>query len=331
MEQAIRDLYSDDILLAAQERYGIAAGEIRPLAAVESFVYAFERGGGRYVLRIGHSLKFSPALIKGEVDWINHLAAAGVSVSEAIPSNAGNLVETIDDGQGGQFLVTAFVRAEGAPPHDLWTPALYAEYGRLMGRMHALAEHYQPARPEWRRPTWETDLTFVARFLPNSESAARQKFEAVCAHWRTLPTDSRSFGLIHYDAHGGNFMVDAAGRLTLFDFAECAYSWYAMDIAVALFFMVTNEPDPPALTRAFLPPFLRGYAQAYTLDPKWLRELPSFLKGLEIFLYAVNFRDFAVDDSADAWSAAFMRGRKERIENDVPYIDFDFETLAAAA
>ena len=64
----------------------------------------------------------------GEVDWINFLAEGGGSVARAILSENGKLVEPGDDGQGGQFLVTAFVKAQGDKPWDLWTPTLYETY-----------------------------------------------------------------------------------------------------------------------------------------------------------------------------------------------------------
>jgi Ser/Thr protein kinase RdoA (MazF antagonist) len=311
-------------------RYGIEKDQIRALDAFESFIYEFERGPHSYILRIGHSLRRSEALIEGEVDWINYLAAGGVSVARAIRSETGKLVEAIEDGQGGQFLATAFVKAQGRPPHDIWSPSLYTAYGELLGSMHALAEHYQPAQPAWKRPTWEVDIQFVERFLPASEEVAKQKYRALCDHLRTLPTDSRSYGLIHYDAHGSNFLVDEAGRLTLFDFDECAYSWYASDIAYVLFFMTMNESDPPALTQAFMSHFLRGYQQAYRLDQKWLRELPVFLKMAEIFMYAVIHRDYDLNRISDQWANRFMLGRKQKIEHDVPYLDFDFETLSTS-
>src|SRR5215208_2908443 len=116
MDRQILARYNDSILQAAMQRYGISKDEIKPLDAFESFIYEFERGGESYILRIGHSLRKSEGLIRGEVDWINTLAGGGVSVARAIPSERGNLVEAIDDGQGGQFLVTAFVRAAGQKP-----------------------------------------------------------------------------------------------------------------------------------------------------------------------------------------------------------------------
>src|SRR5512147_1665681 len=98
MEQQIKDHYSDAILQEAMHRYGIAAGQIRPLDAFESFIYEFEREGQAYILRIGHTLRKSEALVLGEVDWINYLAAGGVSVARAVPSDGGRLVEAVEDG-----------------------------------------------------------------------------------------------------------------------------------------------------------------------------------------------------------------------------------------
>jgi hypothetical protein len=136
MEQVIKDRFSDAILQEARRRYDIDPNQIRALDAFESFIYEFEREGNAYILRLAHSLRRTETLIQGEVDWINYLAAGGVSAAKAILSQEGNLVEAIDDSYGGAFLVTAFVKAQGEPPWDLWTPELYETYGRLIGRMH---------------------------------------------------------------------------------------------------------------------------------------------------------------------------------------------------
>jgi Ser/Thr protein kinase RdoA (MazF antagonist) len=330
MDKQIAERYHGAILQAAMRRYSIAEDQIRPLNAFESFIFEFSRDPNAYILRIGHSLRRSEALIQGEVDWINALAAGGVSVARAIHSENGNLVEVIPDGQGGQFLATAFVKAQGQPPWKAgWTPALVETYGRLLGSMHALAQGYQPAKPAWRRPEWDDDLfEFVERHLPPSEAAAKQKYQAVCEHLRSLPKEQDSYGLIHQDAHGSNFLVDAAGVITLFDFDDCAYSWFANDIAIALFYIVMDAEDQPAFTREFMAHFLRGYRQVQRLDPAWLQELPWFLKLREIELYGVIHRDFDVNAIDNAWCARFMRDRKAKIEHDVPFVDFDFASLA---
>ena len=354
MDGQIIARYNDFILHKAMQRYNIAKHQIKLLEAFESFIYEFESPQGEgYILRIGHSFRKSEALIQAEVDWINYLVRGGVSVARAIPSASGKLVEAIEDDQGGQFLVTAFVRAAGQAPWDAgWTPSRYENYGRLLGDMHALAEGYQPA-PASKRPEWDdASMNFIELYLPKAEVGAHQKYQSLLRYINTLPKDSASYGLIHQDAHQNNFFMDADGALTLFDFDDCAYSWFINDIAIVLFYISMDAeelgfPTVRAFTQEFMTHFLRGYRQAYTLDDNWLKEIPYFLKLRELELYAVvhrdfeikdvehwsldsfkRIRDFDVDNSGHIWIANFMRDRKTDIEHDLPFIDFDFESLA---
>ncbi|MBN1287164.1 MAG: phosphotransferase [Anaerolineae bacterium] len=332
MEKRIKERYHDGILREAMQRYGVADGQIHLLDGFESFMYEFERAGAAYILRIGHSIRRSEALIQGEVDWLNHLADGGASVARAVLSQNGSLVEPIGDGCGGRFLATAFVKAAGRPPWETgWSAALYERYGQLLGRMHALSRRYELPDPAWKRPEWDDPINMdMEQWLPDSEAVAREKFTQVKAYLRALPKDPASYGLIHQDAHGANFFVDEAGNITLFDFDDCVYSWFIYDIAMVLFYMVTFEDDPPAFTRWFMPHFLRGYAGENKLDPVWLKELPHFMKLREIDLYAVLHRSFDDPENVDdAWIKRYMTGRKHKIESDTPYIDFDFMSLAS--
>jgi Ser/Thr protein kinase RdoA (MazF antagonist) len=331
VEQRIKERFNDGILQEAMEPYGIIPEQIHLLDGFESFMYEFERGDAAYILRIGHSLRRSQALIRGEVDWINYLAAGGASVARAIPSERGRWVEIVDDQRGGHFLATAFVKAEGRMPDKAdWTPSLYESYGRLLGRMHMLAKDYEPNNPAWRRPEWDApEMLEVERLLPPSEGAALARYLTLKEHLDTLPRDdTESYGMIHQDAHGGNLFVDDAGRITLFDFDDCTYSWFANDIAIVLFYAAMWAKDPAAYTREFMTHFLRGYRQENRLDAAWLKEIPHFLTLREIDLYAVIHRSFDVEHLDDPWVAGFMRGRRQRINDGEPYIDLNFESLA---
>jgi amicoumacin kinase len=329
MDQLIKDLYSDSILQEALLRYGGTFQQPQELKAFESFIYEFERDSQSYILRVSHSLRRSEYLIEGEVDWINYLAEGGVSVARAISSDNGKRVEAIDDSHGGCFLATAFVKAKGISPWDIWSPELYETYGELIGKIHALSKQYSPKGPEWRRPEWDHDMmNFVDHYLPESESVVKKKYAVLRDHLRKLPKDESCYGLIHQDAHGNNFLVDETGQITLFDFDECAYSWFINEIAIVLFYIIMDAEDWPVFTQDFMSHFLRGYAKANPMEAKWLKEIPNFLKLREMELYAVAHRDFDVNNIDDWWMARFMQHRKHKIENDVAFIDFDFESLS---
>jgi len=328
VEPWIRERYHKGIVQEAMRRYGAANG-CTALDGFENFVYAFSRDGREYILRIGHALRRSENLVRGEVDWINYLSDGGVTVARATPSLAGNLIETLDDGQGSHFVTAAFARAYGEQPWFVRTPAFYRSYGRLLGKMHALTQHYQPPDPAWKRIEWDDPLLQAAVWkLPDCEAGVKQRYRELLNHLNSLPKNPACYGLIHQDAHAANFLMDEAGTLTLYDFDDCAYSWYANDIAIALFYMVLEAPEGPPFAGEFMPHFLEGYREEYTIEERWLREIPHFLKQREIELYGVIYDAFGPDPVEDEWCLNYMRGRRERIEQAVPFGEVVSESAA---
>lgn len=329
MEEKIRSRLNEQILAEARQRYGIATDKMEELGGFESFIYGFEKDDARFVLRLGHSLRRSPELIHGEVDWINHLARGGAGVARAVNSEAGHLVELIPDGQGEQFLATAFAWAKGGRVWEMggWTKQFMGNYGRLIGKMHALSKQYTVADPAWKRPQWDDPImTDTTESLPQIDPAAAPRLVATLAHLRTLPRDPDGYGMIHQDAHTGNLFVDEDGQITLFDFDDCVYGHFVYDIAMVLFYAVTNHPTPEQFMAEIWPPFWRGYQQENQLDPSWLAEILPFMKLRELDLYAVIQRDIP-DLSADGWAANFMKGRREKVLAERPYLNFDFTEI----
>lgn len=304
MEPRIKERFNDKILNAAMACYGIAEGHIHLLDGFESFMFEFDRADQPGILRIGHNLRRTPELIQAEVDWINYLAEGGAGVARALFSRRGSLVEAVDDGQGGQFLVTAFTKAPGQHSRQFeWTPAFLETYGQLIGRMHALSQRYTPPHPACVRYHWDDEANMsVAQILPGEDGHIAAQFDALLAHLRQLPRDLAGYGMIHQDAHGGNFFVDEAGHITLFDFDDCCYGHYIYDLAMVIFYAIANRPDLPAATRQFLPPFLRGYRRENRLNPTWMKEIPFFLKLREIDLYATIHGSWGLGPYEDAWT-----------------------------
>jgi Ser/Thr protein kinase RdoA (MazF antagonist) len=329
MDPKIAALFNNDILAAARQRYDIAPDSIRLLDGFESFIYEFSRPGGEYILRIGHSNRRSPDLIRGEVDWINFLSDGGSTVARAVFSSAGNLVEPVDDGQGGQFLCTAFVKARGGPARkEHINDRLFLNYGRLMGRMHALTKTYRVTNPAWKRPEWDAPSNLYAdMWMPEKYAHLLPKYRSLLAHLTSLPCEAAGYGMIHQDAHLGNLFVDEDYTLTLFDFDDCVYGHFIYDIAMVVFYIVGwGRDDIPGFIGHFMPVFLQGYREYNRLDPYWLTELPHFLKLREIDLFAAIL--FSVGETpTHPWSARYMRGRRERIEQDLPFMTVDWGSL----
>ena len=331
MNEQIKSRFSAEILAEAVRLYGTSPDGVRLLGDFDSFVYDFAQGGRDYILRISHSSVRSPSLVKGELDWLTHLVAGGASVCGVVPSVSSNLLEEIKDGHGGTFVAAVFHKAEGtSPKRGEWTPERMNQYGKMLGRIHRLSLGYLPSRQEWVRPAWDHPVILnlegtLSRL--GDQKRVLDEFGELISEISAFPKDEDSYGLIHQDAHGANLTIDLSGRIRLFDFFDCAYSWYINDIAIVLFYAAMWEKDRAAFTDVFMSHFLAGYTSECEIETDWLAKIPQFLKLREIDLYAVILREFGENWDTDPWNAGYMEGRKECIEQRIPYIEYDFVRL----
>ncbi len=337
MDKRTHSLYTPAIYQTMLERFDIDPAMIEELDGFESFIYKFFRENTPFILRISHSLHHPPERTQGEMDFLHYLACHGLAVPQPQPSLNGNLVEVIsvpptpELPEPSYFSGVVFDFAPGGPPvRSDWTPELFLEMGRYLGRLHALSRHYVPTRPEYRRHFWyEDEEDYARRYLPPDETIIIEKFEKLVRDLKNLPRDPDVFGLIHIDFHGLNFYIDRVDgkiKITLFDFDDCCYAPYVYDIAMALFYVVPHRcenPEDLKNAQTFYNYFLKGYREHFPIQADQLKLVPDFLKLREMDLYMIIHRSRDLDQLGP-WEASFMKGRKERLENGVPYLEIDF-------
>lgn len=319
-------------LASAASLYGISESNLQPLPGGHfTHVYGFSRDRKNYVLRLTPpSEETDMQAQKSILAWMAYLAAQGAFVPEPLRSQSGELVEVISSPEG-EWLAVAFTQAEGILAEegslDEWDESQFQLLGRSIGRMHAIARSYVPAG-EASYPEWETGGNLFNHLLLN-EPWLQEKQSHLLEQIRSLPKPGEAYGLVHCDLHFGNFFVDIPRqRITLIDFDDCAYGWFVMDIAILLFDILVLYPgtDKDAYAMRFLRSFLISYLSENSLTLFWLEQLPVFLKLLEINVYEVVARSYP--DDADEWVSKFMAGRKERLENDIPYVNLDYAAIA---
>ncbi len=316
-------------------RYGIASSELAALTGGHfALVYGFNSKGQDCVLRITPpdqdvNLRSTRLVL----EWLTFLAGQGGPVSKPIRSLDGNLIELVQL-QGLTYYSTAYEKAFGVLAENMkpeaWSDELFRSLGCAIGSCHRIACQYAPLE-ENRRPNWDQavncfnplkDLQGVAPVILGKR---RLILDAIAR----LPVTPECYGLAHLDLHFGNFFVDVASlKITLFDFDDCAYGWYLMDLAMLLFdvLVVYSGSDQQRFGERFLEHLLRGYLSQKSLEPFWVAQFPLFLKLVEIGVYIILYRNFDPADS-HGWVSKFMSGRKQRIEQDIPYADLDFKDI----
>jgi Ser/Thr protein kinase RdoA (MazF antagonist) len=324
---------SEDIIAQLAGFYGMDASALRLLGGMDGLAYEFDREDGQAVV-----LKVAP-LPPGEPDFlariaeksqfIRYLADNGVRVARPIPSKRGAWAEQIAS-PDGDYVATVAARARGHHV-DQRVPGetnsrFFGNWGRTTGRMHALARRY----PTWRRDPqtligdWRGEHASFAASCRDDD--VRERWNALGSRLETLPQCRECYGLVHNDLHPGNFLVED-GDITVIDFDVCCYHWFAVDIAIALFFADWGGPPDPAQGHAgflagFFADFMAGYRQENTLAPRWLAQLPLFLRHHQMLLY-IFFSD-VTDAGPPDWVAGTLRDWRRSILEDLPVVEMAF-------
>jgi Ser/Thr protein kinase RdoA (MazF antagonist) len=314
----------DTIMKQATNLFGIAPAELKRLGAFESIVFEFDRDGRSCILKLTHSLHRSVDAVRGELEWVDHLVANGVSCSPVILSSCGNIVERIEI-DDSYYIAYGFEKAPGRLSQTKdWTEQMVLTWGRTLGRVHAATMSYEPSELAIRRHDWRQEVSkHVDQHLPSEQMAVIERCRQLQDRLSKLSTDRETYGLVHSDLHHGNFFIDD-GRMTVFDFDDCHYDWFVHDIAMPLFYVMHADgidPDDALYAEKFLTTFVSGYSEEHQLASGWSDMLPLFLKVREMELYIILHAEEAFDEND--WCRRFALDRQQRIENDVPVIDFD--------
>jgi Ser/Thr protein kinase RdoA (MazF antagonist) len=243
-----------------------------------------------YVLRLHRPGYHTLEELNSERVWTRALAEAGVAVPIPLTTQAGGdyvsvQVEALDQQRQagmtrwieGELLADLLERGDdaGAPER------CFEQLGAIEAAMHNQSSGWRPPpgfqrhavdrdglmgdAPFW-GPFWEHPV-----FSPAERRLVIETRDRVRAVMDRLGRDPSTFGMIHADLHDGNLLADGE-RLTVIDFDDCAFGWYAYDIAVALYHQ-QGSPGFDAMQRAFV----RGYRAVRAFSDDAVALIPMFL------------------------------------------------------
>jgi len=318
----------------ASNAFGVTPSDLRILkGGTFNMVFEYTRNSRPHILRIAPQDVNTETL--GEMlRYLEFLSENGLSVPCPVESRSGTYAETIREDR--VYAAHSFMKVEGIPAEDLepqkLSEQLFRDVGALVGKMHSLSKLYVPSHsaaiPQWN----ETGNVFSPQAkLKTTEPSIKEKYDSLLQSVLVFPKPAGSFGLIHSDTHLANIVVENEHlKVGLIDFDDLSYGWYVMDIVVTLFdaLVVANRVDDVEFGETVLNSCLLGYLAHNGLDPFWIEQTPVFLKLIETSIYIKHRTDWTLGDST-SWLGKFMKNRRQRILNDVPYLALDWRRIAA--
>ncbi len=289
------------------------SGEITDLEGFENFVYAID---GR-VVRVSHESHRTVEQLLGELEFVSMLSGQGAPVAAPVRLAGDHYIESLDG-----YHACVFEKVEGIRVHQPMDDDVVIAWGESIGLFHKLAAGFKPSHP---RQDWVADGNhqFHER-IPPEQTRILERADALMSRLAELPCDDDVFGLIHSDAHPGNFLVDG-DELTFFDFDDCLYAWFGYDLATLVFgiALLADEKDRISDVKKFLDLFLTGYQKRHTVDALLMKHMAELLTLREFSFYAVVYAFMDPENLVYDTAKRYMKGRRPLLEEGVPLVDFD--------
>lgn len=232
--------------------------------------------------------------VAAEQDLVAHLVENGFPTPEALRDGRGRRTREI---LGKPLQVYPWVPGEDFAADD-FTPAMLAEAGRALARLHAASREYSRVIPNrfglaataarWSR------IRAKAR-IPETD---RRELDAAVGDLTREPAPQGPRGIVHGDWFCDNLLF-TDGRITgVLDFEAAATDHLTFDVATAVNALCWRKKTPDTFDRRRVAALVDGYAKAKgpaALDPSAMR---FWLRASAVRFTVTRVQDFRLRKSS---------------------------------
>ncbi len=255
----------------------------------ENAVFRVDCAGVRRALRLHRCGYHSDAELLSELQWMQALGDAGITVPTIVPTASGELFVThAGEGLPGDIQVDLFEWIDGEQLGSVEegiadaasVATTYRIIGELAAKVHNQAVSWQ-LPPDFARHAWDADglageQPFWGQFwkLEAASDAERELLvrgrDAVFSELSQLAKSPGTYSMIHADFAPENIMVEG-DRLRLIDFDDAGFGWHLFELVTSLYFIMEESYFEQAKDA-----LIEGYRAHRQLPDEQLELLPLF-------------------------------------------------------
>ncbi len=274
---------------AALLRWNMPDASLYLIKYRENAVFRAERDGVRRALRLHRHGYHSDAELLSELQWMQALDEAGITVPTIVPTETGELfVKQAADGLPGDIQVDLFEWIDGEQLGSIEDGIAevesiidtYRTVGKLAAQVHNHAVSWQlPSgfvRHAWDAAGLAGEQPFWGRFwdIEAASDAERALLlrgkDVVYRELSQLAKSPGTYSMIHADFAPENIMVDGE-QMRLIDFDDAGFGWHLFELVTSLFFIM-GEPFFDQAQDGLI----KGYRRHRHLADDQLELLPLF-------------------------------------------------------
>ncbi len=306
-----------------ERNYPMQVWTMEELGGYRNWVFQISCNDEPLVLRVTPAAHRSLQRVAAEVELVETLHERGVPVAAPAASPGVPGIKRVRIGEGVYYIV-AFEKAAGLKWNETRQgPEEYRQAGRVLAKIHHVTATLGRRLD---RPNWDENdyITNAKRVLPREKRWVLPLLSELVEELKGLPQDPEEFGLVHGDYNFAN-MLYAPSRLTVIDFDECEYHWYAYDLAVYLFYYLLGK-DPANMdlsaAREVWTHLLEGYRSEREIPRMLLEHLQRLLRLREYMLYSSVYQSLSLRPWG-SWQRSFIASAEERFRTGRPFVELD--------
>lgn len=245
---------------------------------MENIVYSCNRNDEKVFLRLTSPLRRSRDEILAELEWIDYLRSKNIAVVCPVKSIHGELSVTVYV-CGQQFEACVFRGISGEHPTEetFQDEKFLFDLGVVLAKMHEASLKYSSS---YQRENWyeERGLRHAREAAFISENTMLKDQLKNTIEWMKN-LSKENYGLVHADCGPSNLFIQSDGTISVIDFDDCCYHWFAFDVAFVMYSMALNSCHEQfdATEEIWLQNLLLGYRSIRPFSESEEKLIPRFI------------------------------------------------------
>jgi Ser/Thr protein kinase RdoA (MazF antagonist) len=320
----------DNVLLDIAKQFNKNAVSVELLTKCRNTIYKVNCANDMFVLRVSSEKHRNAEQIKSELDFQRYLYNNGAAVSKPLQTEAGETCLPFEM-DNSNFIGSAFeyIEGKGWDERKDNSEEIFIIIGRTLGKIHRLSKVYKPLNVIKRRLWSEQQELLTADILKKHSAELYDKYLYFMRKMNKEEKTENTFGLTHGDYLVSNYLIDDENNITVIDFDECEYSWFAADLAICMraYLFWTENPAtlPTKANEAEIIHYnlLLGYSSENTITKSMVYDLEKYIKIRDYIELASQlsfepeiFNDYPIEK-------ILYEMNLDRIVNDKPFLEFN--------
>ena len=323
----MRDTFDGAFILDIARRFDSDAEGIQFIRKSHNYIYKVTSPRSFY-LRITSDTHRTRGELESEMHLLNYLHDSGADVVTPIPALNGETLISLTN-YCGEYYAAAFTEAQGRDFMNRGSDIDHSvEIGAALGKLHKLTEGYSVPVSFSRRRDWSKSqhLVKAPELFKRYDIRLYDAFFRHMDAMKLLENTDSNFGLTHGDFLLSNYLIDEDKRVTIFDFDECEYSWFAADLAINMHCLLIAAQPLQLHTRTsdaveLHYRLLKGYSKHREIAPDMIFGLEPHFRTRD-FIYISTILE---SGELVGWNREMLDSASFRAINIKPFLEYDKE------